>query len=88
MTMLSSRIITRCRELASESRTKYISDHGKDPSPESVGGSLPEIEGYFTADFRRLCQQGAQEVDRAECCEIWEQSFFQLVPAAGNEGGS
>ena len=85
--MLTSTITTRCRQLAIDSRTEYLAEHsGK--TPDAEGGSRPEIQGYFTADWRTLRREGAQEGDKAACRGVWEESFFQLVPAGGNEGGT
>ena len=82
--MLAGNLSTRSRELAARSRIEYQSDHGKQPDAED--GSRAEIDGYFTADFRTLRQEGAGQGDRAACRAIWEEAFFQLVPAGGIEG--
>ena len=85
--MLTSKITTRCRQLAIESRAEYLAEHpGRIPDAE--GGSQPEIQGYFTADWRSLRREGAQEGDKAICRGVWEEAFFKLVPAGGSEGGT
>ena len=85
--MLSATIINRCRQLATNSRTEYMADH-PGQTPDAEGGSGPEIQGFFTADWRTLRQEGAQEGDKAACRERWEESFFELVSAGGSEGGT
>ncbi len=84
--MLSSAIITLCRQLAAESREGYISFHGKDPDAE--GGDQVEIAGCFTADWLMLRLEGAQDVDKIQCRGIWEEAFFSLVSAGESEGGT